>query len=72
MDGTISLLDAQAGLTGDGSEPLDMALSNNGKYLYVIGAGSSEITIFRVQADGSLESLGAVSVPAGSLGLAAR
>jgi 6-phosphogluconolactonase (cycloisomerase 2 family) len=71
-DGTISLLDAQAGLTGDGSSPLDMALSNNGKYLYAIGAGSSEITIFRVQADGSLESLGAVSVPAGSLGLAAR
>ena len=71
-DGMISLLEAQAGLTGDGSSPIDMALSKNGKYLYAAAAASSEITIFMAQADGSLESLGAVSVPAGSLGLAAR
>lgn len=71
-DGSITLLDPQAGLTGDGSSPLDMALSNNGTYLYAIGAGSSAIHIFRVRADGSLESLGEVSVPAGSVGLAAH
>ena len=71
-DGMISLLEAQAGLTGDGSSPIDMALSKNGKYLYAAAAASSEITIFMAQADGSLESRGAVSVPAGSLGLAAR
>ncbi|MEO7841312.1 MAG: beta-propeller fold lactonase family protein [Anaerolineales bacterium] len=72
QDGAITLLNAQAGLTGDGSSPLDMALSNNGTYLYAIGAGSHAISIFRVRENGSLESVGEVSVPAGSLGLAAR
>jgi 6-phosphogluconolactonase (cycloisomerase 2 family) len=71
-DGSITLLDAQAGLTGDGSMPIDMAFSNDSRYLYAIGAGSSAIHIFRVQADGSLKSLDEVSVPPGSLGLAAR
>jgi 6-phosphogluconolactonase (cycloisomerase 2 family) len=36
-DGSISLLEAQAGLTGDGSSPIDMALSNNGRFLYALG-----------------------------------
>jgi 6-phosphogluconolactonase (cycloisomerase 2 family) len=71
-DGTLTLLDPQAGLTGDGSMPIDMDLNDNGKFLYAIGSGSSAIHIFRVRADGSLESLGEVGVPAGSLGLAAR
>ena len=71
-DGVISLLEAQAGLTGEGSSPIDMALSNNGKFLYALGAASDTISIFRVREDGSLESLGSVSVPAGAVGLAAR
>jgi 6-phosphogluconolactonase (cycloisomerase 2 family) len=71
-DGSITLLDAQAGLTGDGSMPIDMALSNNSKFLYAIGSGSKAIHIFQVKADGSLESLGELAVPDGSLGLAAR
>ena len=71
-DGSITLLDPQAGLTGEGSSPIDMALSNNGSYLYALGGRSSEISIFRVRSDGSLEALGKVSVPAGSVGLAAQ
>ena len=71
-NGAITLLDAQAGLTGDGSRPIDMALSNNGRYLYALGAGSHTISIFRVKEDGSLVALGNVSVPAGAVGLAAR
>jgi 6-phosphogluconolactonase len=71
-DGSISLLEAQAGLTGEGSSPIDMALSNNGKFLYALGANSDTISIFQINADGSLESLGNVSVPAGAVGLAAR
>lgn len=71
-DGTISLLDAQAGLTGEGSSPIDMALSNNGRFLYALGANSDTISIFGVNSDGSLESLGNISVPAGAVGLAAR
>lgn len=71
-DGTISLLEAQAGLTGEGSSPIDMAFSNNGQFLYALGANSDTIRIFSVNGDGSLESLGNVSVPAGAVGLAAR
>lgn len=71
-DGTLTLLNAQAGLTGEGSMPIDMALSNSSKFLYAIGSGSSMIHIFKVKSDGSLEPLGEVGVPAGSLGLAAR
>ncbi|MEW6400653.1 MAG: beta-propeller fold lactonase family protein [Chloroflexota bacterium] len=71
-DGSLTLLDAQAGLTGDGSRPIDMALSNNGRYLYAISGGTSTISIFQVKPDGSLVSLGKISVPAGSVGLAAR
>jgi 6-phosphogluconolactonase len=71
-DGSISLLEAQAGLTGEGSSPIDMAFSNNGRFLYALGAASDTISIFRVKENGSLESLGSVSVPAGAVGLAAR
>jgi 6-phosphogluconolactonase (cycloisomerase 2 family) len=71
-DGTISLLEAQAGLTGEGSSPIDMAFSNNGQFLYALGANSDTISIFSARGDGSLESLGSVSVPAGAVGLAAR
>ncbi len=71
-NGTLTLLEAQAGLTGNGSTPIDMALSNNGKHLYALGAGSHTISIFQVQEDGSLVSLGGVGVPAGVVGLAAR
>lgn len=70
-DGAITLLEAQAGLTGDGSSPIDMALSNNGRYLYALGAGNQTISIFRMKENGSLVSLGSVSVPAGAVGLAA-
>jgi 6-phosphogluconolactonase (cycloisomerase 2 family) len=71
-DGVITLLNAQAGLTGDGSSPIDMALSNNGRYLYALGAASHTISIFQLKEDGSLIALGNVSVPAGAVGLAAR
>lgn len=71
-NGAITLLDAQAGLTGDGSSPIDMALSSNGKYLYALGAMSNTISSFRVNANGSLTALGNVSVPDTAVGLAAR
>lgn len=71
-DGSITLLEAQAGLTGEGSSPIDMALSNNGQFLYALGAASDTISIFQVMESGGLEPLGSVSVPAGAVGLAAR
>jgi 6-phosphogluconolactonase len=71
-DGSLTLLDPQAGLTGEGSSPIDMALSNDGRFLYAISGGTSTISIFRIQSDGSLVHRGEVSVPEGSVGLAAR
>ena len=71
-DGSLTLLDPQAGLTGEGSRPIDMALNNSGRFLFALSAGTSTISVFIVQFDGGLTALGTVSVPAGSVGLAAR
>jgi hypothetical protein len=49
-----------------------MAFSNNGSYLYTLGNGAHTITIFQMGADGSLNKLGAISVPVGVAGLAAQ
>jgi 6-phosphogluconolactonase len=71
-DGSLSLLNATAGLTGAGSSPIDMAFSNNGQYLYALGNGSHTITTFQFGSDGSLQNLGTISVPTGVAGLAAQ
>jgi len=73
-DGQLTLLDAdgQTGLTGPGSGPADAALSRNSQFLYVLAGGSHQVVAFQIQADGGLSHLGQVSVPAGTVGLAAR
>lgn len=71
-DGALTLLNPTAGVIGAGSSPVDMAFSNNGQTLYALANGAHTISIFGMQADGSLTSQGAVSVPAGVVGLAAR
>ncbi len=77
FDGTISLLDAdgRTGVTGDGTAPLDMALSVNGQYLYTLNGGNETISAFRVDGKGGLTLIAAdvaVGLPDGSNGLAAR
>ena len=71
-DGSLSLLNAAAGLTGNGSSPIDMAFSNNNAFLYTLNAGAHTISAFQVLPDGSLVSTGATGVMAGAVGLAAR
>ena len=71
-DGSLTLLDATAGLTGAGSSPLDMAFSNNGAFVYTLASGVHNITVFQIGGDGSLSNLGTVDVPVGVAGLAAR
>jgi len=71
-DGSLSLLNATAGLTGNGSSPIDMAFSKDNAFLYTLNAGSHTISAFQVLADGSLVSTGAAGVMAGAVGLAAR
>jgi 6-phosphogluconolactonase (cycloisomerase 2 family) len=66
-------LDGRTGVTGDGSHPIDMALSNNGRFLYSLNSGNGTISAFRVEADGSLQSLGNLSgISTAASGLAAR
>jgi 6-phosphogluconolactonase (cycloisomerase 2 family) len=77
FDGTISLLDAdgRTGVTGDGTAPLDMALSVNGQYLYTLNGGNETISAFRVDGKGGLTLIAAdaiVGLPDRSNGLAAR
>ncbi|HEY2711409.1 MAG TPA: beta-propeller fold lactonase family protein [Chthoniobacterales bacterium] len=46
--GDLTLLDAEAGSTGDGSNPIDLAASPDGKYLYVLKSTTGEIAIFQI------------------------
>lgn len=73
FDGTITLLDAD-GVTGNtGNGDIDMALSNDSRYLFTLNSGDDTISAFRVHADGSLSPLpGAIGIPDGANGLAAR
>lgn len=70
-DGSLTLLDPQAGLTGEGSSPIDMDITSDGRFLVALGANGT-ITGFEVKSDGSLVQVGQVNVPMGSVGLAAR
>lgn len=72
--GSLTLLDADGitGMTGAGSTPVDMAISHNSQYLYVLGAGTHMIYGFAIDnGDGSLSNIPGISVPAGSAGIAA-
>ena len=72
-DGALSLASAVAGITGMGSIPIDAALSNNSKFLYELNSGSHTISGCTVEHNGSLNIINTVgSLPAGTIGLAAR
>jgi 6-phosphogluconolactonase (cycloisomerase 2 family) len=72
-NGVLTLLHAVAGSTGAGSAPTDLALSGDGRFLYVRGGGSGDVAGFRIDAGGTLTSIGSTpGVPPGSQGIAAR
>lgn len=72
-DGSVSLLDGAAGVTG--ARPVDLAVTRDGRFVYAVNAGSGTVSMFRVEAsDGSLTSLGEIGgLPAddGAVGIAA-
>jgi 6-phosphogluconolactonase (cycloisomerase 2 family) len=75
FEGHISLVDenGRSGEPGTGTRPLDMDLSNDGRFLYTLNIGNDTISTFRVMPDGALEHLDATGgVPTGANGLAAR
>src|SRR5437667_6241187 len=74
-DASITLLNPTgvSGNIGTGSKPIDMALTANSRFLYVLNSGNNTLSVFRVNQDGSLDSLTGVSgIPSGANGLAAR
>jgi 6-phosphogluconolactonase (cycloisomerase 2 family) len=75
FNGTIELLDAdgRTALTGDGSAPIDLAITESGRFLYSLNRGTNTIGAFRVHSDGSLTRLPFTGgLPSGANGLAAR
>lgn len=71
-DGSLTLFggDGVVADLGDDQGPIDMALSDDEAYLYVINAAGDEIRGFEVQSDGSLSDLNTtVAVPETAVGL---
>ena len=54
-DGSLAVLEA---VVPTDMQPLDMDLSNNGRFLYVIDGRSDTIRGFRIDADGTLTDIG--------------
>jgi 6-phosphogluconolactonase len=58
-DGSLILLDGSAGETGEANSfPIDLGITPNGKFLYLIEPGVGKVGMWRINADGSLTSLG--------------
>lgn len=66
-NGSLTLLDSVAGITDDlpgppgksqGSTPLDMGISTNGRFLYNVLPGSGAVGGWRINYDGSLTKIG--------------
>lgn len=72
FEGELTLLEAQAANTGDG--PLDMALTADGLFFYVLNAAGGGLGDYVVGADGSLTGLPGApgGLPTSASGLAAR
>jgi len=74
FEGHLELVDpdGRTGEPGAGTNPLDMDLSDDGRFLYTLNIGNNKISVFRVGPHGSLKHLGQVEGVEGANGLAAR
>ena len=76
-DGSLSILtsNGMTGVLGSGATPLDLDVSQDSKFLYVLKAGVNAIGAFAVGHDGSLRNLadgiGGLPAKSGQMGLAA-
>ncbi len=65
--------DGRTGVTGDGSHPVDLAQSRDGRFLYDLANGNGTIVGFRVKPDGTLKPVTVASgIPTSAAGLAGR
>jgi 6-phosphogluconolactonase (cycloisomerase 2 family) len=70
-DGTAALLDSDGITAATGGNPTDMAMSQDGHYLYARVANLSAVAVFRIGSDGRLDPAPSlVGTPAGLAGLA--
>ncbi|MEO7276229.1 MAG: beta-propeller fold lactonase family protein [Vicinamibacterales bacterium] len=75
QDGTLTPLnaDGRTADTGAGSAPTDLALSENGRFLFVLNSAAHSIGTFRIRRNGQLEPVGTIGgLPVGANGLAAQ
>jgi 6-phosphogluconolactonase (cycloisomerase 2 family) len=57
-DGSVSIIDGTAANQGNGSQPVDLAVSSDGKFLYNLLRGFGAIAALAIESDGSLSSVG--------------
>jgi 6-phosphogluconolactonase len=75
QNGSLELLDAdgRTAVTGDGSHPVDMAQSRDGRFLYNLANGNGTLHAFKVKPSGSLEPRMVLNgIPASAAGLAGQ
>ncbi|MBA2259848.1 MAG: beta-propeller fold lactonase family protein [Acidobacteria bacterium] len=74
-DGTLTLLNGSAASQGDTTQPVDLSLSADGRFLYNLLRGAGAVAAFRIENNASLTPLGtvvgALPVADGASGLAA-
>jgi 6-phosphogluconolactonase len=72
-DDSLTLAESVAGTTGMGSAPIDMTLSNNSHYLFVLAGGSQSVVAFKINKDGTLTMVDTDGgLPLGAQGIVAK
>jgi 6-phosphogluconolactonase len=74
-NGKVALVgtDGRAADTGNGSKPLDLAVSSDDRFLYVLEGGTASIGVLKIGANGELTVMADVGgLPASSFGIAAQ
>jgi 6-phosphogluconolactonase len=72
-DGTLTLVNSVAADTGAVSAPIDMALNNSSRFLFVLLGGSQAVASYRVERDGTLTLIDTEGgLPLGAQGIAAK
>lgn len=72
--GALTLLDGDAASTGAMSQPVDLSLSEDGKFLFLLLRGTGGVASFKIEANGKLDPrglvVGGLPVADGASGLA--
>ncbi|KAL2831595.1 nitrous oxide reductase [Aspergillus pseudoustus] len=58
VNGTVSLIDGEAAFTGEGSEPVDLAVTPDKAFLYNLLRGDGAIVGWKIEENGTLSSVG--------------